>query len=325
MKIRQSRRLVALVGGILLCLLHLVGEGVITGQTVAMQRATIPVAAEDEGELKHEMAILHRLRGPDGWMWLSGLPDHRLVMFYGTPLSAVMGPLGQYTDEDLISKLRAQARVYAQLDPSHPVVPALDYVTPIAQPVPMDDGSWVYRMSDSSIQHYIQLANSQHMLFFFDMQIGHSPIQKEVKHLWQYMELPGVDLALDPEFDMPPGGVPSQVFGRMYAEEINWVSEQMARLVKEQHLPPKILIIHQFLEQMLPDWQKIQTREGVQIITCVDGFGSPGAKADDYRMFNKEQHIQFPGMKLFYTLDHPLMTPQDMLKLDPSPLMIMYQ
>jgi hypothetical protein len=221
--------------------------------------------------------------------------------------------------------LREQAQVYAELDPTHPVVSAFDFVTPVAQPVPMDDGSWVYRQPSSSIEHYIRLANDNHMLFFFDMQIGHSPIQKEIERLWPYLQLPGVDLALDPEFDMPPGGVPSQVFGRMYASEINGVINQLAQLVKTQHLPPKTLIIHQFLQEMLPDWQKIQLRNGVQVITCVDGFGSPAAKMDDYHMFNHEQLIQFPGMKLFYNLDKPVMTPQQVLALDPSPLMVMYQ
>lgn len=268
---------------------------------------------------------LRRLRGPAGWMWQTQVPDHRLVVFYGNPLSDVMGPIGRYPDNELISRLHEQEKAYSALDPAHPTIAALDYVTPVAQPDPMDDGSYIYRMPASSIEHYITLANSNRMLFFFDMQIGHSPIQKEVKALWTYLRMPGVHLALDPEFDMPPGGIPSQVFGRMKAQEINWVIDQLAALVKAEHLPPKILIIHQFLHQMLPDWQKIKTRPEVQIITCVDGFGSPGEKIDDYRMFNKDQHIQYPGMKLFYALDKPLMSPKSLLALEPEPLLVMYQ
>jgi hypothetical protein len=236
-----------------------------------------------------------------------------------------MGPIGQYGDDDLIAKLHAQAQVYADLDPGHPVIPGLDYVTPIVQPVPMDDNSWVYRMSNDSIEHYINLANDNHMLFFFDMQIGHSTVQKEVNLVWQYLQRPGVELTLDPEFDMPPGGIPDQVFGRMTAAEINWVIDALSTLVETQHLPPKILIVHQFLEQMLPDWQNIKVKPGVEVITCVDGFGPPNTKIDDYRMFDKEQLIQYPGMKLFYALDKPLMSPTDVLALDPPPLMVMYQ
>ncbi len=270
-------------------------------------------------------ALRHRLLGPDGWTWLTGLPNSRIVAFYGNPLSSVMGPLGQYGDKDLIAKLREQAQQYAILDPSHPIVPALDYVTPIAQPVAMGDGSWIYRMPTASIEQYINLANNNHALFFFDMQIGQSTIQKEVNLIWPYLQRPGVSLTLDPEFDMPPGGIPSQTFGRMTAAEINWAIDRLSMLVQQQQLPPKTLIIHQFLEQMLPDWQRIHSRPGVNIVTCVDGFGAPKAKMDDYRMFDKEQLIQYPGMKLFYALDKPVMSPQSVLAFDPSPLLVMYQ
>lgn len=272
-----------------------------------------------------ELAILRRLRGTDAWAWHTSLPEHRIVAFYGNPLSPVMGPIGQYSDDELISKLDEQAQAYSKLDPAHQVVSALDYVTPIVQPVPMDDGSWVYRMPDASIEHYVDLANNHHALFFFDMQIGHSPIQKEVNLLWPYLQRPGVDLSLDPEFDMPPGAIPDQVFGRMTAAEINWVIDQLSALVQTAHLPPKVLIIHQFLQEMLPDWQNIKVKPGVQVITCVDGFGTPGEKIDDYRMFDKEQLIQYPGMKMFYKLDTPVMAPSSVLALDPPPLMVMYQ
>ncbi len=265
--------------------------------------------------------------GADGWIWRVKLPYNRLVVFYGNPYSAPMGPIGQYPDDELIAKLQEQAQAYAQLDPSHPVVPALDYVTPIVQPVPMKDGSWVYRMPDASISHYITLANSNHALFFFDMQVGHSTVQKEVMNLWSYLQLPGVDLSLDPEFDMAPGEIPDVEFGHMSAAEINWAIDQLSQLVLTEHLPPKILIIHRFLEEMLPDWQKIRPQPGVQVIITVDGFGPPGSKIDDYESFDKQELLpfEFPGLKLFYQLDKPLMSPADVLGLDPPPLMVMYQ
>ncbi|MDQ2906093.1 MAG: hypothetical protein M3Y81_21445 [Chloroflexota bacterium] len=259
------------------------------------------------------------------WTWATSLPGHRLVIFYGNPYSAVMGPIGRYTDNELIARLSTQAQAYDTLDPTHPTVPALDYVTPIAQGSPMSDRSWVARMPAASIEHYLNLANDHQALFFFDMQIGHSPIQKEVNLLWPYLQRPGVDLSLDPEFDMAPGAVPGREFGRMPAAEINWVIDQLSELVRTQHLPPKILIIHQFLMQMLPDWQKIQLKPGVQVITCVDGFGSPAAKTADYRIFDQRQLIQYPGMKMFYALDKPLMAPAQVLALRPVPLMVMYQ
>jgi hypothetical protein len=272
-----------------------------------------------------QMVLLHRLLGPDGWMWKVALPTNRLVVYYGNPFSSVMGPIGAFSDDDLLARLQQQAQAYADLDPTHPVIPALDYVTPVAQAGPMADHTWRARMPDDSIEHYRDLANRNHMLFFMDMQIGHSTIQSEVNNVWSFLQMPGVDLALDPEFDMPPGTTPGVEFGSMTAAEINWVIDKLSNLVLTEHLPPKILIIHQFRESMLPDWQKIRLKSGVQIVTSVDGFGTPGEKLDDYRIFDKEQLIQYPGFKLFYRWDRPLMSPSDVLSMSPPPLMVMYQ
>ena len=111
----------------------------------------------------------------------------------------------------------------------------------------------------------------------------------------------------------------------MNASEINWVIDKLSNLVLTQHLPPKILILHQFRIEMLPDWQNIHIKPGVEIVTCVDGFGTPGEKIDDYRIFDQKQLIQYPGFKLFYSLDRPVMSPGDVLALEPPPVMVMYQ
>ena len=59
------------------------------------------------------------------------------------------------------------------------------------------------------------------------------------------------------------------------------------------------------------------------VVTCVDGFGTPGEKLDDYRIFDNQQLIQYPGFKLFYKLDMPLMSSSDVINLNPAPLNIM--
>ena len=272
-----------------------------------------------------QLAMLRQLLGPDGWMWHVSLPSDRLVVYYGNPFSAAMGPIGAYSDGELLTRLRQQAQVYSQLDPKHTVIPALDYVTPVVQGSPQADGTWTARMPDDSIEHYRALANSNHMLFFMDMQIGHSSVQSEVNAVWPFLEQPGVDLALDPEFDLTRGGIPDVNLGHMTAAEINWVIDKLSNLVQTQNLPPKILIIHQFRIEMLPDWQNIHIKPGVEIVTCVDGFGTPGEKLDDYRIFDNRQLIQYPGFKLFYELDRPVMSPSDVLSMTPPPLMVMYQ
>lgn len=284
-----------------------------------------PAPTQTPTNFYDEISLLHHLLSPQGWMWRVSLPTDRFVIYYGNPFSSAMGPLGSYSDDELIAKLRQQAQVYADLDPQHPVIPAFDYVTPVAQASATADGTWTARMPDDSIEHYRELANSNHMLFFIDMQIAHSTVQSEVNNVWPFLQEPGVDLALDPEFDMPPGTTPGVEFGHMTASEINWVIDKLSNIVLTQHLPPKILIIHQFRESMLPDWQNIRIKPGVEVVTSVDGFGTPEAKIGDYRIFDKQQLIQYPGFKLFYRWDQPLMSPSEVLKMDPPPLMVMYQ
>jgi hypothetical protein len=272
-----------------------------------------------------EQTALQKMYDSYYWMWNVSLPADRLVVYYGNPFSSAMGPIGAYSDSDLLARLHEQAQAYADLDPTHPVIPALDYVTPVAQGAPMADGTWRARMPDDSIEHYRNLANTNHMLFFMDMQVARSNVQSEVNAVWPFLEQPGVDLALDPEFDLTTGGIPDVNLGHMTAAEINWVIDKLSNLVQTRNLPPKILIIHQFRIEMLPDWQNIHLKPGVEIVTCVDGFGTPGEKIDDYRIFDQRQLIQYAGFKLFYNLDKPLMSPGDVLGLNPAPLMVMYQ
>ena len=74
-------------------------------------------------------------------MWRVYLPTDRLVIYYGNPFSSAMGPLGAYSDDELLAKLRQQAQSYSDLDPQHPVIPAFDYVTPVAQASATADGT----------------------------------------------------------------------------------------------------------------------------------------------------------------------------------------
>ena len=37
----------------------------------------------------------------------------------------------------------------------------------------------------------------------------------------------------------------------MQAADINYVTDQLARIVRENHLPPKVLVIHRFTRNMV--------------------------------------------------------------------------
>src|SRR5437660_12010815 len=44
-------------------------------------------ASPTRESLRDRLLALHSLQGPNGWTWHTSLPEHRLVVFYGNPLS----------------------------------------------------------------------------------------------------------------------------------------------------------------------------------------------------------------------------------------------
>lgn len=260
------------------------------------------------------------------WVPPTWLPGHLFVVYYGNPLNGRMGILGQGSTRSMLAKLRAQAKAYAPLS-GPPVQPALDLVAVVAQGSPQPDHTYRLRMPASLIDAESRIAQENHMPLFLDVQVGHSTVKAEVKALAPYLARPWVELALDPEFDMPPGELPGRWFGVMHAAEINWAADYLSKLIAADHLPQKVLVVHQFTATMLPDWQKIHGAPGVALVLDMDGFGGQGIKKANYGLFVRDHDVagRFGGIKLFYTQDHPLFTPAQVMQLKPTPSLVMYQ
>jgi hypothetical protein len=65
--------------------------------------------------------------------------------------------------------------------------------------------------------------------------------------------------------------------------------------------------------------------DGVDLVLNMDGFGTPSMKLDTWGVVIQQQPIEFNGIKIFYDQDDPLMTPEDVMALDPIPDVINYQ
>jgi hypothetical protein len=70
----------------------------------------------------------------------------------------------------------------------------------------------------------------------------------------------------------------------------------------------------------------------VTLVHTADGFGSPALKRHSYGHNARATNIPVKGFKLFFESkvpgagwDVPLMLPEEVLALDPLPLVIMYQ
>ena len=108
------------------------------------------------------------------------LPFNRVVAYYGNLLSTGMGVLGEFPEDQMLAKLKAEVSKWNLADPETPAIPALHYIAVTAQGRPGDEGKYRLRMPDSEIDKVIKMAEKINALVFLDLQIGQSTIQEEL-------------------------------------------------------------------------------------------------------------------------------------------------
>lgn len=258
------------------------------------------------------------------------LPFKRIVAYYGNFYSKQMGVLGQYPPTEMLARLDKEVKRWQAADPSTPVVPAIHYIAVTAQGSAGADGKYRLRMPKDQIEIAIKLADQIHGLVFLDIQVGLSTLQSEIPLLEPYLKRPEVHLGIDPEFSMKTGAKPGTVIGTYSAADVNYAAAYLAKIVRDNNLPPKILIVHRFTQPMVTHATQIKPLPEVQIVMDMDGWGSPAKKIDSYVHFVAAEPVQFTGFKLFYKNDvlapsTRMMTPADLLKLKPRPSYIQYQ
>ena len=119
--------------------------------------------------------------------------------------------------------------------------------------------------------------------------------------------------------------MPGRVVGTLDAAEVNVAIAMLADLVIEKDLPPKVLIVHSFKARMLTNLHLVQSVPQVQVVVNMDGFGSQALKRNSYRVCVRNRPVAFAGIKLFYKQDTGLMSPEQVLALDPVPHVVIYQ
>jgi len=259
-------------------------------------------------------------------------PASRIVAYYGNPHSKRMGVLGEYPEQTMLSMLDKTVAEWRKADPSTPVIPAIHLVAVVAQGTAGPDGGWRRRENAQTIEQAYSWAKSRKGLLFVDIQAGHSTIQQELPLLLKYIERPDVMVGVDPEFYMHykrEGIRPSAKVGQMMASDVNYVIQTVDKLVREKHLPPKILVVHRFRADMVPDAENIKPTPNVQVVMDMDGWGPPWLKFDSYKDYIVAHPVAYTGFKLFYHNDtkngEPILTPFEVLRLLPHPMYIQYQ
>jgi len=258
------------------------------------------------------------------------LPFKRVVAYYGNLYSKKMGILGELPPNEMLARLHQEVLNWQRADPSTPVQPALHYIAVVASGDPGKDKMYRHRMPFKQIDTILYLAKKAHAIVFLDIQVSLSNIHAELPLLEKYIEMPQVNIGMDPEFSMKDGTLPGKKIGTFDAADINYVSEYLSKVVDKYNLPPKILIVHRFTKKMVTNYKNIKLHKEIQLVMNMDGWGEPDLKTGTYRNFIYPEPVQFTGFKLFYKNDikkapHHMLTPQEVLKYKPYPIYIQYQ
>jgi hypothetical protein len=250
------------------------------------------------------------------------LPDFRVVAFYGAPQDKQLGVLGIGSPTRMTKKLEKQAEPYGRK--SRPVLPAMELIAVVAAAHPGPGERYNLRQPDSVIRRYLKAARKAKALLILDVQPGRSDFFTETRRLRKWLKEPDVGLALDPEWRMEPGQVPGKVIGRVGAREVNATTAWLDQLVTRYKLPQKLLLIHQFTDDMVPE-SELKERKGLAYVLNVDGFGTQSLKVAKYKSFAAQAKHFRRGFKLFYHEDLKMMSPAQVMRLTPRPDIIVYE
>lgn len=258
------------------------------------------------------------------------LPFKRIIAYYGNLYSKKMGILGELPPKEMWEKLDSEVKAWEKADSLTPVQPAIHYIAVVAAGFPGKDGKYRTRMPEHQIDSALAIAKMHNAIVFLDIQVALSNLKTEVPLLEKYLKMPHVHLGIDPEFSMKDGSLPGKKIGTMDETDVNFCSEYLAKLVKANKLPAKILIVHRFTQGMLRNYKSIKRYPEVQVVINMDGWGEPDLKKGTYKLYIKKEPVQFTGFKLFYKNDikkapHIMLTPKELLKLTPKPIYIQYQ
>ena len=207
------------------------------------------------------------------------------------------------------------------------VVPAFEIIATVADARAGDDGNYSNETPVADIRPWIETAGEAGLYVLLDLQPGRSDFLSQARLYEEFLRLPYVGLALDPEWRLGPDQFHLQQFGSIPAEEVNAVAEWLAGLVREEHLPQKMLLLHQFRLSMIPDRDNIAVPGELALVIQMDG---QGPIADKYATWaavtaGTEGSGWFWGWKNFYDEDSPTATPAQVMDLEPAVVYVSYQ
>ncbi|MCF6734520.1 hypothetical protein [Blastococcus sp. KM273129] len=281
-------------------------------------------AAEDGLDWKVETAATG-VQLPGGGQTL--FPGKLLVALYGHPGTAALGLMGEQPVEAAVERARAHAAPYEPLV-EETVVPAFEIIATIASASAGPDGDYSAEADPEFLRPWVEAAGEAGMYVVLDLQPGRTDFVTQAELYRSLLELPHVGLALDPEWRLEPDQVHLRQIGSVDVEEVNRVVTWLADLTRENQLPQKLLVLHQFRLDMIPGRDRVDLgRDELAVMVHADGQGGQGAKQGTWNALRQgAPEGLWWGWKNFYDEDIPMLTPdQTISDVEPDPQLISYQ
>ncbi|PZE60220.1 hypothetical protein [Curtobacterium sp. MCLR17_044] len=251
---------------------------------------------------------------------------HRYVALYGAPGAPALGVLGEQGPKETVQRAEQVAKPY-RAESDELVTPAMEVIATVAAGDAGADGDYSTELPVSTLEPYVEAAHDADMPVIIDLQPGRSDFLSQAKKYESLLKKPGVWLALDPEWRLTKDQVPLKQIGSVSASEVNEVSTWLAGLVRDEGLPPKALVLHQFRLSMIQDRSALQTHPELDMLVHVDGQGSQPDKQATWKALHQgaPKGLHW-GWKNFYDEDTPMLTPaQTMQDVQPTPSLVTYQ
>ncbi len=255
----------------------------------------------------------------------NALEANLLVGFCGAPGSAALGRM----TGDLAAAVDTLQRQIQDFPRIRPITPVLELIATTVHRTPGPDGMYRSRCTDTTVRQYLDAARTVNGQLLLNIQPGRADFLSEVRAYEHWLTEPDIGVALDPEWAVEPGVIPGRKFGRTSGAELDEVACYLAALAQSHRLPDKIMIYHQVAASIVRSEAQLRSHPGVSVVKVVDGIGSAADKKATWTtlMKTKPEHAR-AGFKLFFDEDTrhgDLMTPAQVLALNPTPSYVLYE
>jgi hypothetical protein len=249
----------------------------------------------------------------------------RYVAFYGNPLSTALGALGEQPPAETLARMQPLLAEYGA--DGAQVIPTFEIIASVASAGPTD-GDYSEEANPAAFEEWVRFASENGMYVVLDLQPGREDFLTQAKQYQDLLMLPNVGLALDPEWRLLPDQVHLRQVGSVQAAEVNTVVDWLATLVRDNGLPQKLLIVHQFKFSMIEGRETLQQRPELQMVIQMDGQGPIPTKDETYSALTagtEGAHWRW-GWKNFFDEDSPeTATPAYTIAHEPVPVFVSYQ